>query len=216
MPIDNTVALTILVATAVVFLGLLVVSVRASARARRFEAELARKDAAATQAQSQLTAELQEVKKALQDANRRLEKAEKEARDQASSKGTQEVLNFLGLLQAKGRLIDFLMDDVARYSDAQVGAAARIVHQGCASVIREYFDIKPISESKEGMPVTLERDYDPERFRLLGKVVGEPPFKGKLLHHGWRTAAIRLPKPVHVHGKGMDLGVIAPAEVEVH
>lgn len=216
MIIDENVALTAVILAAVVFLVLIVLTIRASARARRLASELAGMSTAGNEARAALTGELQDVKKALQDANRRLEKAEKSAREQTDDKGTEEVLNFLGLLQSKGRFIDFLMDDVARYSDAQVGAAARIVHQGCASVISEYFDIKPIAESKEGAAVTLERNYDPERFRLLGKVVGEPPFKGKLLHHGWRTSAIRLPKPVHVRGKSMDSGVIAPAEVEVH
>jgi hypothetical protein len=37
-----------------------------------------------------------------------------------------EVVAFVGLLQDKGRFVDFLMDDVALYNDAQVGAAARV------------------------------------------------------------------------------------------
>lgn len=215
--LENPVVLTSLVAAVFVLVALLFASLRSARRVRQLQTEIARKDLALDQARGEATAELQNVKKALQDANRRLERAEKEAREQAEGKGTQEVVNFLGLLQSKGRLIDFLMDDVARYSDAQVGAAARIVHQGCASVIQEYFDIKPIADSREGTPVTLDRDYDPERFRLLGKVVGEPPFKGKLLHHGWRTATVRLPKTAPMSkGKGMDPSVIAPAEVEIH
>ena len=46
-----------------------------------------------------------------------------------------EVVHFLSMLQEKGRLVDFLMDDINAYSDAQVGAAARVVHAGCKGVL---------------------------------------------------------------------------------
>ena len=39
-----------------------------------------------------------------------------------------EIVHFLAMLQEKGRLVDFLMDDINAYNDAQVGAAARVVH----------------------------------------------------------------------------------------
>jgi hypothetical protein len=45
-----------------------------------------------------------------------------------------EIVSFLGLLQERGRLVDFLMEDITSYDDAQVGAAARVVHQGCKAV----------------------------------------------------------------------------------
>ena len=35
-----------------------------------------------------------------------------------------EIVHFLAMLQEKGRLVDFLMDDINAYGDAQVGAAA--------------------------------------------------------------------------------------------
>ena len=38
----------------------------------------------------------------------------------------------------EGRLIDFLMDDLTAYGDAQVGAAARVVHEGCKAVLQEH------------------------------------------------------------------------------
>src|SRR5258705_92566 len=50
-----------------------------------------------------------------------------------------EVVAFIGLLQEKGRLVDFLMDDVTLYDDSRVGAAARVVHYGCREVLREHF-----------------------------------------------------------------------------
>jgi hypothetical protein len=42
-----------------------------------------------------------------------------------------EIVSFLAMLQARGRLVDFLMDDINTHDDAQVGAAARVVHAGC-------------------------------------------------------------------------------------
>jgi len=46
-----------------------------------------------------------------------------------------EIVSFLAMLQARGRLVDFLMDDINAHDDAQVGAAARVVHAGCKSAL---------------------------------------------------------------------------------
>src|SRR5215831_17828886 len=46
-------------------------------------------------------------------------------------------LQLLSLLQRDARLIDFAGENLADYSDTQVGAAARLVHEGCAKVLRE-------------------------------------------------------------------------------
>lgn len=135
------------------------------------------------------------------------------ARD-TSRDAERDVVSFLGLLQSRGRFIDFLMDDVTKYSDAQVGAAARVVHQGCASVVTEYLDVKPVRTDAEGTSLTLEKDYDARSVRLLGRVLGEPPFRGKLLHRGWQTGSVRLPRATQEAPAGA--GIIAPAEVEVH
>jgi hypothetical protein len=43
----------------------------------------------------------------------------------AANQAEAEVVAFVSLLQEKGRLVDFLMEDVAPYDDKQVGAAAR-------------------------------------------------------------------------------------------
>src|SRR6185369_15628181 len=40
-------------------------------------------------------------------------------------------LQLLALFQREGRLIDFLMQDIAPYSDNDVGVVARTVHEGC-------------------------------------------------------------------------------------
>src|SRR3954463_13982555 len=41
----------------------------------------------------------------------------------------------LGLLQRDARLLDFLMEDLASYGDAQVGAPARDAHAACRTVL---------------------------------------------------------------------------------
>jgi hypothetical protein len=124
------------------------------------------------------------------------------------------VVHFLGLLQEKGRLVDFVMDDITSYNNEQVGAAARVVHQGCAQVVREHLGIAPVHSGPEGAPVTLESGYDPLRYRAIGKLVGSPPFQGTLLHHGWKANKIQLPRLAEKPSAEADL-VIAPAEVEV-
>jgi hypothetical protein len=124
-----------------------------------------------------------------------------------------EVVAFFALLQEKGRLVDFLMEELTSYDDAQVGAAARVVHQGCRQVLREHFKIAAVSEAEEGSQVTVPTGYFGDEYRLIGKLSGEPPFTGKLLHKGWKTESVKLPRVVQTNDKR--LPVIAPAEVEV-
>ena len=97
-------------------------------------------------------------------------------------------LQLLGLLQQEGRFIDFLQEDVAAYSDAEVGAAARVVHEGCRKTLTEHLSIEPVRSEAEGTRVTLEAGFDSSAVRLTGKVVGEAPFTGSLTHRGWRVA----------------------------
>jgi len=130
----------------------------------------------------------------------------------AENQAEAEVVAFFALLQEKGRFVDFLMDDVTAYDDAQVGAAARVVHQGCREVLREHFKITPVSDAAEGSRVTVPAGYAPDEYRLLGKLSGEPPFSGTLVHKGWKTESVRLPRIIK---GGARLPGIAPAEVEL-
>lgn len=120
-------------------------------------------------------------------------------------------LQLLGLLQQEGRFIDFLQEDVAAYSDAEVGAAARVVHEGCKKTIAQHFTIAAVRGEPEGTRVTLAEGFDPAAVRLTGNVVGQPPFSGSLRHKGWRVAEVRLPQVASGH----DLAILAPAEVEL-
>jgi len=120
-------------------------------------------------------------------------------------------LQLLALLQQEARLIDFLQEDAQSFSDTEVGAAARVVHEGARKVLRENFVIDAIRSESEGSSVTLLPGFNNHEMRLSGNVVGEPPFKGHLLHRGWRVTSITLPKV----SAGHDLTIIAPAELEL-
>lgn len=120
-------------------------------------------------------------------------------------------LLLLGLLQKQGRLLDFLQEDIRGYSDQEVGAAARVVHQGCRDVMNAHLQIAPVREEPEGSRVTLPPGFDPATIRPTGNVVGDPPFHGSLVHRGWRVVKMDLPKVAGGH----DLTVLAAAEVEL-
>ncbi|PTB17921.1 DUF2760 domain-containing protein [Trinickia symbiotica] len=125
--------------------------------------------------------------------------------------GPDAALQLLGLLQREARLIDFVEEDIASYADADIGAAARLVHEGCRKALREHFTIRPVREEAEGSRVTLAENFDAKAIRLTGNVVGKPPFSGSISHRGWRVEEVRLPKLTGSH----DATVIAPAEIEL-
>jgi hypothetical protein len=130
----------------------------------------------------------------------------------ATNQADAEVVSFLAALQDKGRLIDFLMDDLTTYADAQVGAAARVVHEGCKTVLQEHFSIRPVRDESEGSAVTVAAGYAADEYRLVGKISGEAPFSGRLVHRGWKTERVKLPRVIR---SGDRLPTIAPAEVEL-
>ena len=117
----------------------------------------------------------------------------------------------LSLLQREGRLIDFLQENLASFSDAEVGAAARVVHAGCKKALVEHFTVEPVLQEAEGATVTLPAGFDAGRIRITGNVAGQPPFHGALKHHGWVASAVRLPAV----SETLDPRVLAPAEVEL-
>ena len=123
----------------------------------------------------------------------------------------EAALQLLGLLQREGRLMDFLQEDMSAYTDAQVGAAARVVHDQCKRALDSHLQLERIRSEEEGTRVSVPKGFSPSEIRLLGNVSGEPPFNGALTHAGWRVARIELPKL----SDGHDVHIIAPAEVEL-
>ena len=120
-------------------------------------------------------------------------------------------MQFLSLLQKEARFIDFIKEDVTAYSDTDIGAAARVVHEGCVKAVKEHFSLKQIRQEQEGSKITLQEGFDPSRVRLTGNIVGKAPFTGTLIHRGWEVTDIRLPKLTKDH----NVNIIASAEVEL-
>jgi hypothetical protein len=128
-----------------------------------------------------------------------------------TSDPSDRAIQLLALLQRDGRLVDFLMEDLATYSDAQVGAAVRDVHAGCRGVVSKYVTLDAVLAGTEGAQTTIGQDVDPAAVRLVGNVTGQPPFRGRLLHRGWRATRVELP-PL---GAPAGRAIVAQAEVEV-
>ena len=120
-------------------------------------------------------------------------------------------LQLLGLLQREARFVDFIQEDVAPYTDAEIGAAARVVHAGCRKVLGEHFSIAPVRTEAEGSRITLPAGFDATAVRLTGHVVGQAPFSGTLSHRGWQVTNVTLPQLTDVQAAK----VIAQAEVEL-
>jgi hypothetical protein len=120
-------------------------------------------------------------------------------------------LQLLALLQREGRLVDFLEQDVATFSDADIGAAARVVHEGCRKALRAHAKLAPVRTEEEGTRVTVAAGFLPDEIKLTGKVEGDAPYTGVLRHRGWRATDLALPSAV----RDYDASVLAPAEVEL-
>ena len=121
-------------------------------------------------------------------------------------------LQMLIILQRKGRLLDFLQEDLSQYDDSQIGAAVRNIHSGCKESLSEYIDLEPIFKEEEGKEVSIPKGFDSNTIQLTGNVKGEPPFRGILRHRGWRASRVKLPLLTAKEDKD---NVLAPAEIEI-
>lgn len=125
-----------------------------------------------------------------------------------------DALILLSLLQDRGRFLDFVAEDISAYGDAQVAAASRVVHQGCKSVIDECLALAPAHAGAEGDRITVDPAADPNRYRLQGKLAQQPPYSGVVVHRGWKTTRLALPRhtrPIDPAGEN----IVAPIDVEV-
>jgi hypothetical protein len=125
-----------------------------------------------------------------------------------------DALILLSLLQERGRFLDFVAEDISAYSDAQVAAASRVVHQGCKAVINECLALAPAHAGAEGDRITVDPAADPNRYRLQGKLAQQPPYSGVVVHRGWKTTRLALPRhtrPIDPSGEN----IVAPVDVEV-
>jgi hypothetical protein len=129
----------------------------------------------------------------------------------AQARPSDGALLMLGILQRDARLIDFLMEDISGYSDDQVGAAVRNLHDQSRESLNRYLRLAPVIDGVEGSFTKLDTN-DPATVKLLGNVPVSGKAPGGLLRHkGWRAEKIDLP-PI---AAGASASVIAPAEVEI-
>jgi hypothetical protein len=125
--------------------------------------------------------------------------------------GADAALVLLGLLQSEGRFVDFVLQDVGGFPDADVGAVARVVHAGCRKVLGNHLRIEAIRSEPEGQSVALEPGFDPNRIKLTGRVAGSGALRGTLRHRGWQATDVHLPSVVDRAGSR----ILCPAEVEL-
>lgn len=135
------------------------------------------------------------------------------ALDMVNTDGAHQLLQ---LLQQEARFIDFLQESIDDYSDADVGAASRQIHAGCAKVLKQHFTIDVVSmdvvnTAVENSRVEVPSGYDAKQIKLEGRVEGDGPYAGTLIHPGWKVTETRLPKITNTDS----LNILAPAEIEV-
>ncbi len=128
-----------------------------------------------------------------------------------NTKDPESAFQLLGLLQQEARFVDFLNEDLTGFKDDEVGAVARVVHEGSKKVLHQYFQLEPIRAEDEDSQITLQIGFSAAENRVTGNVSGEPPFTGVLVHRGWRVTGANLPKLAVSH----DPKIVAPAEVEL-
>ena len=117
-------------------------------------------------------------------------------------------VQILGILQREARLVDFLMEEIAPYSDEQVGAAVRDVHTQSRQALDRYLRLQPVIDGVEGT-FTKTEGVEAAAVKFIGKVPPSGKAPGGLLRHkGWKAEKIDLP-PTEIGS------VLSPAEIEV-
>jgi hypothetical protein len=127
-------------------------------------------------------------------------------------KPNPEPLRILALLQRDGRFIDFLMtENIQAADDGQIAAALKDLQPKWMATLTKHLDLAPVMPQPENSQVEVPAGFDPSAIRVIGNVTGQPPFRGTLIHAGWRVNAIRVAPPP----EGQDEFVLQPAEVEL-
>jgi len=79
-------------------------------------------------------------------------------------------------------------------------------------VLERFFAVRPLVEGSEGIEIDVPTGFDAARFRLVGNVQGQPPYRGKLCHHGWQATRAELPDWTGSQASAL---VLSPVEVEL-
>ena len=127
------------------------------------------------------------------------------------ARAADRALQMLGILQRDSRLVHFLMEDISGYSDDQVGAAVRNLHDPCRQSLSRHLQLEPVIDGVEGTFTKVESS-DPAAVKYVGNVPaqGTPP-GGVLRHKGWRARKTDFP----ALNPRQDVSIIAPAEIEI-
>lgn len=120
-------------------------------------------------------------------------------------------LRLLNLMQESSRFVDFLKEDLSTFDDAQIGAAARKIHEECGKCLEDLVTVRPLMEEGEGDKITIPQGYDSSKIKVVGKIIGNPPYTGILIHKGWKAHKRSLPKKIG----DQTTDVICPAEIEI-
>lgn len=123
----------------------------------------------------------------------------------------QSAKQLLAILQQQGRFVDFIYTNIDHYSDAQISAAARILHQGCQKALKRHCKINAIRSEIEGDTIVLEHQFDRHSIHLTGNIQNQDNFRGNLIHKGWKIDDLALP----VLSDNANPNIIQPAEIEV-
>jgi hypothetical protein len=123
-----------------------------------------------------------------------------------------EAITLLAALQREARFVDFIKESLTGASDEQIGAVVRDVHRDCGVVLERLLAIRPLLDGAEGVAVEVPPNFDAARFRLTGNVQGQPPYAGRIAHHGWQATRCELPAWT---GQRASALVVSPAEVEL-
>jgi len=133
---------------------------------------------------------------------------------QATADGLGEfelgAIQILSELQKKGRLVDFLEEDLSDYKDEDIGRSVRSIHEGCKEMLSKMIIKEKIVDQEEESSVRVNRDYDIHSMKLSGRVSENFPIKGQLVHPGWKVKSLKLSRRPEKAST-----VLAPAEIEI-
>src|SRR4029077_917018 len=132
------------------------------------------------------------------------------ASTQVGPRPSDGALQMLSILQRDARLVDFIMEDIVAYSDDQVGAAVRGLHDQARESLTRYVKLDPVIDGVEGT-FTKAALPDPAAVKFIGNVPAGKPSGGLLRHKGWRAGKVELP----TLNPRQDSNIIAPAEIEI-
>lgn len=121
----------------------------------------------------------------------------------------ESALHLLAALQREGRFLDFVGQPIDGLSDADIGAASRVVHAGCKKALERAVTVAPIRTEREGERVEVAA-ADVATVTFLGNGGDDQLRAGRLVHKGWRATATNLPESAAGH----DATILHPAEVE--